>query len=300
MPRKETIMAKEKKKWFARGKEGVEMSKRNDEEMAARREARGPRRFWLENESSAKVTLLDNPEFFVYEHNLKLGGKYHNYFTCLQQIDTCPICESGDSPSFILVATVINHKKFEGKDGKVFKNQKQLIVFKSKAKEKILRQLEKKGNLRFTVWELSRGSSSTECSTGEDFEYLGKWGQDKEFQADKLKAMVPDKEDPKTWLRPFDYETIFAPKEPDELRKIVGGAPPVGGKDDSDDLGGGGGSDDDDPFFNDDDKSSKGKEEKDNDPLEDDEKPKKDKGGKASGKKASKPSDDDTSIEDLL
>lgn len=288
--------------WFAKGKEGAEKSKRLDEEAKVRRESQGPRRFWLENDSSAHFTLLDTPAFFCHEHNLKLGGKFHNYFTCIQEIDTCPICESGDNPSFVLVGTIINHKSFEGKDGKVYKNQKQLIVFKAKAKEKILRQIEKKENLKFTIWEASRGSSSTECSTGEDFEYQGKWGEDK-FEPAKLKAMVPDKTDVKEWLSPFNYEEIFAPKDADELRKVVGGSAPVGGKADLDDLESdkgskkGGKGDDDDPFFNDGDgDGEKGKGE------DDDEKPKKaEKGGKAGkgGKKGGK-SDDDVSLEDLL
>uniref|UniRef100_A0A6M3M3V7 Uncharacterized protein n=1 Tax=viral metagenome TaxID=1070528 RepID=A0A6M3M3V7_9ZZZZ len=63
----------------------------------------------------------------------------------------------------------------------------------------------------------------------EDFEYL-----DKKLTMKQLKAFIPKGEDEK-WLEPTDYEKVFEPKDPAELRKLVGGAPPVGTEDSDND-----------------------------------------------------------------
>lgn len=55
----------------------------------------------------------------------------------------------------------------------------------------------------------------------EDYEHLGK------LTKAKLKKFIPEDQD-ESWLEPFDYETLFAPKSAEELRKVVGLAPPVG------------------------------------------------------------------------
>lgn len=222
-------MAKSSKKnaasWYHKGKDGVQVSKRVDEEARIRREQQGPMRFWLEKDSSAKVTLLDSPEFFMYEHNLEIAGKFFNHFTCIKEFDTCPLCESGDRPSFVVVATVINHKKYTDKEGKTRINQKQLLVAKGKARQVLLRQIERRdGDLKYCAYELTRGTVATECSSGEDQEFLGR------LTKQKLEGLIPEGEDA-SWLEPFDYEKIFAPKSQEELRKIVNMPAPVGSAD---------------------------------------------------------------------
>lgn len=106
-------MAKKKKSWYRTGEEGWAKAKQEDAEAKKRmEESRDPRknRFWLENDSAAKVTWLDTPSFFLHEHNLKINGRWGNYETCLKDFDTCPICESGQASSYIVVGTVISHK----------------------------------------------------------------------------------------------------------------------------------------------------------------------------------------------
>ena len=220
------------KSWYQKGKAGAKRAGEMDAAAQARRDAKGPLRFWLETSSEAKVTFLDNPQFFLSEHNLKLGGKWHNFFTCIQELDTCPLCESGDNPGYVVVGTVINHKTFTDRDGKEHKNQKMLFVGKGKARQKLLKQIERREeDLKFCVYLMSRGPGSTECATGEDFEYL------KRLTKTQLKKLIPEgeKED---WLEPFDYEKIFEPKSAEELRKIVGGAAPVGSEEENGDGNG--------------------------------------------------------------
>jgi hypothetical protein len=218
-------MAKKKKaSWFQTGKAGEKRSAQVDAEAQARRERTGPMRFYLKPGESAKVTFLDNPQFFLSEHNLKIGNSYYNFFTCLSDFDTCPICESGDSPSYIVVGTIINHKPWEDRDGNEHKNQKMLFVAKGRARQRILKRIEQNdGDLKYCVLEMTRGTGQTECATGEDFAFL------KRLTAAQVKKLNTEGED--DWLKAVDYEKVFEPKDPDELRKIVGGAAPVGADD---------------------------------------------------------------------
>lgn len=214
-----------KKSWYQKGSAGKKRSKELDREAKARRDAMGPRRFWLDYDSSAKVTFLDTPSFFLLEHNIKLGNKFYNYFTCIQDMDTCPLCEAGENPSYILVGTIINHKKWVDKKEITHQHEKQLFVAKGKAREHLLKQIERReDDLAFCIYDLSRGSSATECATGEDFDYLKRISKAKLAM---VPGVLPEGKD-ESYLEPFDYEKIFAPKSAAELRKLVGGDDPVG------------------------------------------------------------------------
>lgn len=214
--------------WYATGKDGMTKSKQEDEAMKQRREQRKdmPWRFRLDsNEEHVKGTFLDSPKFFFREHNLKIGGKFGNYFTCLSDYESCPL-DSGDNPSYVVAGTIIDHREYEDSKGETHKNQKRLFIAKGKARERIVRLLESKGSLEFCVVEFSRGSSPTECSTGEDIQFV------RQLKKDQLKGFIPKGETLK-WLEPWDYEKIFAPKPVEELRKMVGMAPPIGAGEES-------------------------------------------------------------------
>lgn len=220
-----------KKKWFEQGKKGAEKAKALDkqaaEERKRRQEEEGPRRFWLANDSSGKFTFLDTPEFFRHEHNLKINGKYHNYETCLKDIDICPPCEDGDKSSYTMSGTGISHREYEDREGNIHKNQKMLIVFKGTARQTMQRRIETHGpDLRGHVFQFTRGSKPTECGTGEDIEHIGK------LSDEQMKKFIPKGED-ESWLEPADYEKVFAPKTPEDLRKLMGKIEdPVGGGED--------------------------------------------------------------------
>ena len=215
-------------KWFKTGKDGVDQAKREDEEAKQRRASSGgPSRLWLKPDSSAKVVFLDTPKFFFHEHNLKLNNKWGNYFTCLKDFDTCPICESGEHSSYCLVGTVIDTRQWEDKDGNSHKNEKRLFVAKGKARQRLLKQIERRdGDLRLAVLECSRGTGSTESSVGEDYEFLGK------LPVAKVKKLLPAGEKASEFFKPFNYEELFKPKSKEELRKLMGAPDPVGANDD--------------------------------------------------------------------
>lgn len=220
-------MTKEAGKWYYTGEAGRSRAKQESEAAKLRREQamnQGPRRLWLKSDTSVKLTFLDTLVFFMYEHQLKIGGNWRNWFTCRKGKDTCPICEAGDHPAYVAVASIINHREWVDKEGKTRKNEKQLVVFRgTKAQERILKRIEQcDGDLTGCVFEFTRGSSNTEASTGEDFVYLNK-----RLTAAQMLSMAPKGSD-KSWLEPFDYAEMFQPLEIDQLRKIAGGETPVG------------------------------------------------------------------------
>lgn len=163
-------MAKKNKAWYQTGEKGWTKAKHEDAEAKKRmEEGRDPRknRFWLENDSAAKITFIDTPAFFLHEHNLKINGRWSNYETCLKDFDTCPICEAGQNSSYIVVGTIISHKVWTDRAGNKHANEKILFVAKGRARQRLLRQISlRDGDLTGCVYEMARGSSSTECSTG--------------------------------------------------------------------------------------------------------------------------------------
>jgi hypothetical protein len=201
------------KKWFATGDEGRERAKQADEEAKKRREKQFDR-FFLAKDSSALVTFLDTPAFFFYEHQLKIGKSFHNHFTCIRDFDECPIDAAGFNPSYVLAGTIISHKPWKDKNNKVHNNQKQKIIFKGRARENIIRKIDKNdGDIKGCVFEMNRGSSDTECATGEDFELK------KRLSPKELKMLVPTGQDAAEFLKPFNYMEEFAPLSAKELRK---------------------------------------------------------------------------------
>jgi len=230
------------KKWFSKGKAGMTKSSQVDKEAKARQEERKnkPFRFWLEPDSSGKITFLDTPQFFIWEHNLKIAGKWGNFYTCLKEFDACPICEDlGEQSSFVVVATIIDHRKWVDRDGKEHKNQRKLYVARGRARQRIIKQIERrKGDMKFCAYDVARGTSQTESNVGEDIEFL------KKLTPTALKKLAPKGKDaptPAEWIKPLDYEKLFEPKEVGWLREhITHGEAPVGAEDDvetSDDLG---------------------------------------------------------------
>jgi len=212
------------KKWYYTGDEGEKRAEEVKEEMI--KQATGARRFWLKEGNEALVTFLDNTPFFIHEHNLRIGGKWGNYFTCLQEFDNCPICEAGHRPYFACIYTIIDHSTYKTKAGKEVKNQKKLLVLKRTAYEIIMdrKKNDLDNDLTYVVFRTKRHKAD-DPNTG------GDWVVKKRLDLATVKRFIPsdiDVNERDDYLKPFNYIDIFQPKEADALRRIVGGAAPVG------------------------------------------------------------------------
>lgn len=215
--------------WYSSGQEGADKAKQEDKKRQAEIErSRQPFRLWLPPDTSAQITFLDSDGFFFREHQLYLDGSWLNWETCISEIDEegCPICESGKKYSYVGVWTVIDHSEFTSKKtNKVYKNTKKLFVAKGGARNKLLKQRERRdGNLVGCRFEVTRYTEK-ECSTGEDFEFIER------VSLEDIKALCPAEEKPDEYIQPFDYRKLFEPKTAAELRAVIGTAPPVGSED---------------------------------------------------------------------
>lgn len=221
--------------WYKQGKEGEEQAEEEDKNRPTGDGDPKRYRFWLAPGKNTKVTFLDGEGFFFREHQYYKNGSWLNWETCISDIgedEECPPCEEGNKYSYVAAFTVIDHTKFKTRRGAEVTARKRLIVFKSTARNKVLKQKERReGNLKGCMFELSRFTDK-ECSTGEDFEFLER------IDVEELKTLAPEganaeetKKKAEDFVKPFDYAEIFKPKSAAELRVALGVAAPVGSED---------------------------------------------------------------------
>ena len=158
---------------------------------------------------------------------------------CLGDYDNCPMCDAGFKPAPVCAFTVIDHSKFKSKKGKVYQNQKRLLVVKSRALEKLKDRRKEAGGLKYKVVRLKRFSDK-ESVTGEDFMVK----RAEPWSIKKLLSFVPtdlkSKDEIKKWLKPYDYMEIFKPFSAEKLRRLLpggGGPPPIGSSEDVGNFG---------------------------------------------------------------
>jgi len=209
------------KSWFSTGDEVLERAQQYQAELESSINA--PKRFFLKPGKSAKVTFLDSAGFGFLEHRLSIDGNWNNFFTCLRDFSECPLCDSGDRPSYVVAWTIIDHSVFVSeKTGKEYKNQKKLLVAKRSVVSKLFRRKESLEN-DLTMGLLSfHRDGYKESACGEDIEVIRK------LTKEELLKFKPPEVDEKAWRTPYDYMELFKPQSVDELRRIVGEAPPVG------------------------------------------------------------------------
>ena len=216
--------------WFKKGKEGIKQSQQESKKQQMNRERSGPIPFTLKNGESAQYIFVDDPEFFLYQHTVKVGPKDYIKLTCIRDIEDCPACLSGDNPAYAVVGTVIDTRPFEKRDGTKVKFSKKPYIAKGRARETILRRMEENGgHLRGFLMKSTRGNQQTECNVGEDIQVM------KKLTKEQLLKTVPEGEDKKEWFKPLDYEKIFAPKSAKDMAELLGVDPPMGA-DDNDDI----------------------------------------------------------------
>ena len=208
--------------WYQTGKQGYDRAQQLQEEQEAQY---GPRRFWIKPGNSAKVTFLDTEGFYFNEHNLKLNGRWGNFYTCLRDFSECPLCDSGDKAGYVCAYTIIDHSEYTSqKTGKVIKNQKKLLIVRPAVMNKLARRREAlEGNLTYGLFLFSRDKKE-ECNTGEDIEFVKRLSKKEVLRFKPQDASISDAE----FLAPFDYMKIFAPRSVEELRRVAGETPPVG------------------------------------------------------------------------
>lgn len=234
-----------RKKWYYEDNEVWDEGKREKARQKARIEGRGPRRFYLKQDTSTRVTFLDSPRFAVWEHEHVEEDKTRLHFTCVKDFDPdgCVCCEENMKRYFLLIATIINHTKWTDRDGNIHKNQKELFCVKTKMHDIWKKQVQKREDLRGCTYEVTRSDYSKAPVSGDSFEFEKRRSEEilvkmvpKSYIREAAKNKVSTKKAVRDFLEPFDYPKVFAYKKAEEIRKALGIAAPVGAEDEEDET----------------------------------------------------------------
>lgn len=167
----------------------------------------GSLRFWLPKGSDRKVIFLTegNKAPVLFEHRIRLGGSWNNWFTCLSHLGMeCPLCKFADENDGngrrkkVMYFTVIDTHEFEDRSGKKRKNLKKLFAAQKDTteilKRQYLKRLEAEQGLRGAMFDIFRTKSDKSASVGEQFDFI------KMVDLSSL----PDSEE-------FDYKELLKP-----------------------------------------------------------------------------------------
>ena len=166
-------------------------------------------RFYLPPQKDSKVIFLDDDPPIIEEHQLKINGRWTNWFTCRKMLgERCIICdELGDSPYTIGFYTILDLSEYQNKKGETVKNTIKIFAPKFKALQMIKRASQKRGGLTHWVCDIYR-SAPDAFNVGDVFEW------EEKTDADAIKQLNPDAE-------VANYAEILAPKTNEELKKIL-------------------------------------------------------------------------------
>lgn len=127
--------------------------------------------FYLKVGESKEVVFCDDEPEVVNGHRLMIDGRFPRWVTCSQGQHDCMFCERKITRSWIGPMTVIDTTSATGKDGKVYKNEKKLLLAggRSLAMLKLKKEnrfkADKAGlvNGLFSIARVSKQSSFDDC-----------------------------------------------------------------------------------------------------------------------------------------
>lgn len=156
------------------------------------------------------ITFLTEAPVFIREHNLKLDGRFGNYFTCLSGSgEECPLCAAGDEPYPAWALLVIDHSVWEDKKDKEHKDEVKLFVGKQRTAKEIKTQHVKRKGLAGCMFQ-ARRTDNFSASVGDKFDFERKL---KSKDLKKGGVEVPDADDPDGDPRVMEAFAIKTQKE---------------------------------------------------------------------------------------
>ena len=227
--------------WLKKGAASAQAVQDQVQEAARRKAEQGLMFRWsLKKGEEGRLTFVDgdlSSDGFLlppryYEHTVQVSpGKYRN-FVCPEKTnpgagEKCPICEQGESyASLVALFTVIDHRQYTNKEGKVYQNLPRLLVVKTGSFEILNKYATKLGGLAGQTFEVSRSNGDKSAGIGDVFIPLEK------TPVEVLKGMytrewVDAKTNQKTISSvfvPADYEKEIVYHTAAELRQLGFGA----------------------------------------------------------------------------
>lgn len=220
--------------WLKKGADSAKLAQKEEAEAQKRKEEQGKAfRFWMKEDEEARITFVDGDlgsEGFLlparyYEHNLKINGKWNNFFVCPEKThpdsgEKCPICEGGDRPSLVALFTIIDHRAFKSKDGqKTYSDTAKILAAKPATFELLNKIAVKRHGLAGATFDVSRIGDKA-AAVGSMFDFLEKHNVE-ELKKNYVREFTVDgKKVTKSIFVPFDYEKEIVYRSETELRKM--------------------------------------------------------------------------------
>ena len=205
-------------KFMKKGSAAHQAVEQADAVTAAKKASAGIRRFWMPQGASTSITFLDGDlteeglldTAACYEHQVKKGGHWLNWYPCTQEEEPCPICEDGHSPVLVAFFTIIDHAKFNDREGKTRQNERRLFACKRDT-FKLLQQIAtKRGGLAGCKFDVSRIGEKAP-NVGSHFDFDSKVDLP---DLSKLYDIDPEQ------CQPYDYDEVITYFDADALRKL--------------------------------------------------------------------------------
>lgn len=219
-----------------KGEEGLQRAERVRAEQAAKREKNSQSgglvlRFFVKPGQSKEIIIVDDkPTTFMYEHNLKIDGKWGHTVPCINEWETCPACEHVSPSYYGMYLTIIDLTEFTDRKGVTHEFSRKLMVVKPSQQKKFIRDYERHGTLRGALYECNRDTNK-DAAIGNDIEFIETVPEEEMMEGYVTEWSDKDgnKHTQNIGERPFNYEEILGPAPTaDELAALVG-APPVSG-----------------------------------------------------------------------
>ncbi|MDH5184984.1 MAG: hypothetical protein OEX12_13965, partial [Gammaproteobacteria bacterium] len=166
--------------WMMKGQQAQKAMEQEEEKVKSSGQFQ-PFRFRLQQGEDASITFLDGDldehGFFenlsFVEHTAQRNGTWDNY-PCLGEEEGCPLCELAKNKenkvswgSQVFLFTVIDHRKTQGKNNKVYENEVRLLVAKRKTMAMLMKFANNQGGLAGVTMDVSRSSDNNSPAVGD-------------------------------------------------------------------------------------------------------------------------------------
>jgi len=215
--------AVQKSSFLKRGKAAKEALVAEQQAAAVRQEQMDNQvfRYYMKPKTERVITFLDGgldvdgdlDSLVYYEHTINNPAQKYPKYVCINDPSngvTCPVCDSGNTPYFATVFTVLTHETWHSKkEKKDFEGSVQLFVAKQGVADKLRKRAKKYANgLIGATFEVSR-SNEDAFNVGDDYEYV---------QSDSLEDLqeaFPDCD-----VAPLDYDEVIKVHSAEELNAL--------------------------------------------------------------------------------
>jgi len=215
--------------FLKKGKEAHAQVEQAVQETEKKKAAASVRRFFIKHDKETQITFLDGDldddglleTTTFWEHNLRLNGRWFNYFACTKDDEPCPICLSGDTSSLVAVFSVIDHTKWTDKNAVPHQHERRLFACKRDTFKRLQNIATKRKGLAGATFDVTRIGDKS-AAVGSDFDFT-----EKRPRSELMKVYGLDEES----VTPYNYEEIITYRSAEELNSLGFGILPIGAAD---------------------------------------------------------------------